>query len=108
MAAGMLAIGNTNPDSIIVGRNDARSAIWNAACCDSAMVEIISPSPSAPARYNDSDKISSSHEPFIGSPKSTIDASTIAIDDPMEMQKYGSVLPTMYANVLSGAILTCI
>ena len=27
IAAGMLAIGNTNPDSIIVGRNDTSTAI---------------------------------------------------------------------------------
>ena len=71
------------------------------------MVEIISPRPSAPARYSDSARISSSHEPFIGSPNSTIDASTMNTDVASEMTKYGSVLPMMYAPVPSGAIRTC-
>ena len=87
MGAGMLEMGNTNPDSIIVGRNDASSAIWNAACCDSAMVETIRPNPSAPARYSDSDSRRSSHDPFIGKPNSTIEASTIPTDEHIEMQK---------------------
>jgi hypothetical protein len=103
----MLAIGNTKPDNIIVGRNDASTASWNATCCESARVEIISPRPSAPARYNDRARISRIHEPFIGSPKSPIDASTIASDVASEMAKYGNVLPMMYSPVPSGAILTC-
>ena len=36
----MLLMGKMNPDSISVGRNDVRSAIWNATCCESAIVEI--------------------------------------------------------------------
>src|SRR5687768_14175093 len=107
MGAGMLAIGKTNPDKIIVGRNDASTASWNATCCDSATVEIINPRPSAPARYSDSASSSNSHEPCIGSPNSSIDANTMNTDVASEMTKYGSVLPMMYVPVPSGAIRTC-
>src|SRR4051812_50165676 len=103
IGAGMLAIGYTNPDSIIVGRNDASSAIWKAACCESAAVEIIRPRPSAPARYSESDSSSRSHDPFIGRSNSTIDARMMPIEEHMEMQKDGRGFPTIEATRPSGA-----
>src|SRR6185436_7414406 len=47
---GMLVIGKMNPDRIIVGSSDDSSAIWNATCCVSAIVEISSPCACAPIR----------------------------------------------------------
>ena len=64
------------------------------------MVEIISPSPSAPARYSDRARISSSHEPFIGSPNSTIDASTI---DHRRGERDGEVRQRLADDVGAGA-----
>jgi hypothetical protein len=104
IAGGMLMIGNTKPDNIIV-QNDA-TASWNATCCESARVEIISQDP-ALREIQRQGRISRIQEPFTGSPKSPIDASTIATDVASEMAIYGSVLVVILPPVPSGAIRTC-
>src|SRR6185503_16300586 len=100
----MLLIGKMKPESISVGRNDVRSAIWNATCCDSAIVEISTPNASAPTRKSDTQAMSAVHEPRTGRSNSTIDTATTPSDEASEITKYGTVFPITYAGAPMGDI----
>ena len=103
----MLAIGKMNPESISVGSRETTAASWKATCCVSATVEINRPSACALTRNSERASSSTTHDPRIGSPNSTIAATMIAIAETSEMMKYGIVLPAMNLVAASGAMRIC-
>ena len=70
--------------------SDDNSAIWNATCCDGAMVEMSTPYASAPTRKIDTHPRSASHDPRTGRSKSSIDTPTIPIAASAVRSNYGA------------------